>query len=165
MFKENCGPLDRAAIERRDDVLVFSTPPLEQDVEVTGPVQLVLYAATDGPDTDFTATLVDVHPRGAAINICEGIVRARYRESMETTALIEPNRVYQYTVSLWETSNVFKAGHQIRLEISSSNFPRFARNLNTGGDLATETDIRVANQTIFHDADHPTHLVLPVIPR
>ncbi|MEA2526575.1 MAG: uncharacterized protein QOF73_3802, partial [Thermomicrobiales bacterium] len=165
MFKENCGPLDRAAVERRDDVLVFSTPPLEQDVEVTGPVQLVLYAATDGPDTDFTATLVDVHPRGAAINICEGIVRARYRESMETTALIEPNRVYQYTVSLWETSNVFKAGHQIRLEISSSNFPRFARNLNTGGDLATETDIRVANQTIFHDADHSTHLVLPVIPR
>ena len=138
------APSTAPPIERRDDVLVFSTPPLEQDVEVTGPIKLVLYAATDGPDTDFTATLVDVHPRGAAINICEGIIRARYRESMEHPTLIEPDRVYEYTVDLWETSNVFKAGHQIRLEISSSNFPRFARNLNTGGDLATETEIRVA---------------------
>ncbi len=165
MFRENCGPLDRSAIERRDDVLVFSTPPLEQDVEVTGPIKLVLYAATDGPDTDFSATLIDVHPRGAAINICEGIIRARYRESMENPTLIEPNRVYEYTVDLWETSNVFKAGHQIRLEVSSSNFPRFARNLNTGGELATETEIWVANQTIHHDAEHPSHLILPVIPR
>jgi putative CocE/NonD family hydrolase len=165
MFRENCGPLDRSAVERRDDVLVFSSPPLDQDTEVTGPIRFVLYAATDGPDTDFTATLVDVHPRGAAINICEGIVRARYRESLEHPTPVEPGRVYQYTVDLWETSNVFKAGHQIRLEVSSSNFPRFARNLNTGGELATETELRTAHQTVFHDGERPSHLLLPVIPR
>jgi putative CocE/NonD family hydrolase len=165
MFVENCGPLDRAAVERRDDVLVYSTPALERDVEVTGPVKLVLYAATDGPDTDFTATLVDVYPHGRAISVCEGIVRARFRESVEGPTLIEPGRVYRYAIDLWETSNVFKAGHRLRLEISSSNFPRFARNLNTGGDLATETEMRVARQTIFHDGTYPSHLVLPVIPQ
>lgn len=164
MFLENTGPRDRRAIERRDDVLVFTTPPLETDVEVTGPVKLVLHAATDGVDTDFTATLVDVYPRGQAINICEGIVRARFRESLESPSPIEPDRVYEYSVDLWETSNVFKAGHAIRLEVSSSNFPRFNRNLNTGGELATETELRVANQTIFHDASRPSRLVLPVIP-
>jgi putative CocE/NonD family hydrolase len=165
MFIENCGPIDRASVERRDDVLVYTTPTLTEDVEVTGPVKLVLYAETDALDTDFTATLCDVHPRGKSINICEGIIRARYRESMEHTTLIEPNTVYEYTVDLWETSNVFKAGHQIRLEISSSNFPRFARNLNTGADVSADAEVKTANQTIYHDTVRPSHLVLPVIPR
>lgn len=165
MFLENCGPMDRSGLQRRDDVLVYSTPPLDQDVEITGPINLVLHAATDCVDTDFTATLIDVHPDGKAINICEGIIRARYRDSMESPTLLEPGRHYAYQVDLWETSNLFRAGHQIRVEISSSNFPRFARNLNTGGELATETEMRTANQTIFHDHLRPSYLLLPVIPR
>ncbi|MBX3071047.1 MAG: CocE/NonD family hydrolase [Thermomicrobiales bacterium] len=165
MFLENCGPLDRSELEQRDDILVYSTPPLERDTEVTGPIKLMLYASTDCVDTDFSGTLIDVHPDGKAINLCEGIARARYRESLESPTLIEPGQTYQYTIDLWETSNLFKAGHQIRVEISSSNFPRFARNLNTGGDIASETEMRVANQTIFHDAARPSHLILPVIPR
>jgi len=165
MFKENTGPCDRRSVERRDDVLVYSTPPLEQAVEVTGPIQLTLYAASDAPDTDFTAALIDVHPRGAAIIICDGIVRARFRDSYEDPTLIEPGQVYQYNITLWETSNLFKAGHRIRLEISSSNFPRFDRNLNTGNDAATDAEIRLAQQTIFHNEQYPSHLTLPLIPR
>lgn len=165
MFLENCGPLDRSGLERRDDILVYSTPPLAEPIEVTGPITVVLYAATDCVDTDFTATLVDVHPDGKAINICEGIVRARFRESMESPSLIEPGEVYRYEIDVWETSNLFKAGHQIRIEISSSNFPRFARNLNSGESQATGTTVKTAQQTIYHDAARPSHVVLPVIPR
>lgn len=164
MFIENNSPRDRRPVERRDDVLVYTTAPLQHDLEVTGPVKLVLYAATDGPDTDFTATLVDVHPHGKALHLCEGIVRARFRDSLEAPSLIQAGHVYEFTIDLWETSNLFKAGHSIRLEVSSSNFPRFNRNLNTGGELATETEMRVAQQTIFHDAARPSRLVLPVIP-
>ncbi len=163
MMRGNTGPRDRRSVEQRDDVLVYSSDPLPHDVEVTGPVALVLYAASDAVDTDFTATLVDVHPDGPAINICEGIVRARFRESVETETLIEPGRPYSYRISLWETSNVFKRGHRIRVEISSSNFPRFNRNLNTGEDLATGSRWRRARQTIFHNADQPSHLLLPVV--
>jgi putative CocE/NonD family hydrolase len=165
MFKENTGPCDRRSVERRDDVLVYSTPPLEQAVEVTGPIQLTLYAASDALDADFTAALIDVHPRGAAIIICDGIVRARFRDSYEDPTLIEPGQVYQYNITLWETSNLFKAGHRIRLEISSSNFPRFDRNLNTGNDAATDEEIRLAQQTIFHNEQYPSRLTLPLIPR
>ncbi|MDP6699995.1 MAG: CocE/NonD family hydrolase, partial [Candidatus Latescibacteria bacterium] len=165
MFAENTGPRDRRAVERRDDVLVYSTPPLAEDVEVTGPVELTLYAASDAPDTDFTAALVDVHPRGAAIIICDGIIRARFRESYEAPAPIDPGRVYEYRIALWETSNLFKAGHRIRLEVSSSNFPRFDRNLNSGRDPATDTEMRIARQRIFHDAQYPSHITLPLIPR
>ena len=165
MFKENTGPCDRRALERRDDVLVYSTPVLEEAVEVTGPIRLTLYAASDGLDTDFTAALIDVHPRGAAIIICDGIVRARFRDSYTDPTLIEPSRVYEYQITLWETSNLFKAGHRIRLEVSSSNFPRFDRNLNTGADGANDTDMRIARQTIFHNGQYPSHLTLPLIPR
>ena len=165
MFAENTGPRDRRAVVRRDDVLVYSTPLLAEDVEVTGPVELTLYAASDAPDTDFTAALVDVHPRGDAIIICDGIIRARFRESYEAPAPIDPGRVYEYRIALWETSNLFKAGHCIRLEVSSSNFPRFDRNLNSGRDPATDTEMRIARQTIFHDAQHPSHITLPLIPR
>ena len=165
MFSENTGPRDRRPLERRDDVLVYSTPPLEEDVEVTGPIELTLYAASSAPDTDFTATLVDVHPRGAAIHICEGIVRARFRESYENPTPIKPGKVCEYKIVLWETSNLFKAGHRIRLEISSSNFPRFDRNLNTGNDSATDIEMRLAQQIVYHSSRHASHLTLPVIPR
>ncbi len=164
MFADNTGPKDRRPVERRDDVLVYSTDPLAEDLEVTGPVELTLYAASAAPDTDFTATLVDVHPGGKAIHLCEGIVRARFRESYETPKLIEPGTVYEYRISLWETGNVFRAGHCIRLEVSSSNFPRFDRNLNTGRETGLDADPQVARQTVFHDARCPSHLTLPVIP-
>ena len=127
--------------------------------------ELRLFAASSARDTDFTATLVDVHPGGAAIHICEGIVRARFRESYEDPTLIEPGSVYEYRFSLWETSNLFSRGHCIRLEISSSNFPRFDRNLNTGGDAGLDAEMQVARQTVFHNAQYSSHLNLPVIPR
>ena len=165
MFIGNSGPKDRRPLERRDDVLVYSTAPLASDLEVTGPVEMTLYAASSAPDTDFTATLVDVHPGGEAIHICEGIVRARFRESYEEPTLIEPDSIYEYRISLWETSNVFKTGHRIRVEISSSNFPRFDRNLNTGHTPGMDAEMQPARQTLYHEAQYPSHITLPVIPR
>jgi hypothetical protein len=134
-------------------------------VEVIGPVTVKLWAASSAPDTDFTAKLVDVEPSGYARNLTDGIVRARYRESTARGSLIEPGRVYEYTIDLWATANVFKAGHRIRLEISSSNFPRFGRNPNTGRPVAGDGELRPAMQTVFHDAERPSHVVLPVMPR
>ena len=158
------GPKDRSPNQTRDDVLVFSSEPLEQDLEVTGPVEVKLFASSSAVDTDFTATLTDVYPDGRAIHICEGIVGATFRESREEPTPIEPGKIYEYTISLWETSNVFKAGHRLRLEVTSSNFPRYARNQNTGLPLGTSAEIRQAEQTIYHDQDHPSRLVLPIIP-
>jgi len=157
------GPRDRRPVERRDDVLIYTSAPLAVDTEVTGPVELKLYAASSAVDTDFTATLADVYPDGRAVLIAEGVRGARYRESLEHPSLIEPGRVYPYTISLWETSNVFKAGHRIRLEISSSNFPRFARNQNTGEAFGTSSRIVTAQQSIFHSRQYPSRLVLPII--
>ena len=165
MFIDNNGPMDRRPVERRDDVLVYSTAPLSNDLEVTGTIDLTLYAASSAPDTDFSATLIDVHPNGSAINICEGIVRARFRESYEAPTLIDPGAIYEYKIRLWETSNVFKAGHRVRIEISSSNFPRFDRNLNTGHTPGMDAEMQVAQQTIYHNAQHPSHITLSVIPR
>lgn len=158
------GPRDRQSVQARQDVLVYTTEPLKEDTEVTGPVDLVLFAASSAVDTDFTATLTDVHPDGRAIHICEGIRGATFRESLENPTPIEPGRIYRFPISLWETSMVFKAGHRIRLEISSSNFPRYARNQNTGLPLGTSALMQKAEQTIYHDAAHPSHLILPIIP-
>lgn len=165
MFIANTGPKDRRPIERRDDVLVYSTPPLTHPVEVTGPLVLTLYAVSSAPDTDFTATLVDVYPNGKAIHITEGIVRARFRDSYTAPTLIEPGVVYAYRIVLWETSNLFQAGHSIRLEVSSSNFPRFDRNQNTGNPAGLDAALQVAQQTVYHTAQYPSHLTLPIIPR
>lgn len=165
MFIDNTGPRDRRAIQRRDDVLVYTSAPLEQAMEVTGPVQLVLYAASSAVETDFTAALVDVHPGGKAIHLCEGIVRTCFRASHRQPSPIEPGRVYAYAIHLWETSNLFRPGHSIRLEISSSNFPRFDRNLNTGRAPGMDDQMEVAQQQVRHDQSHPSHLILPVIPR
>ncbi|MCR4412822.1 MAG: CocE/NonD family hydrolase, partial [Thermoguttaceae bacterium] len=118
------GPKDRRVRQERDDVLVYTSEPLGKDLEVTGPLELRLYAASSATDTDFTATLTDVCPDGRAIHIAEGIRGARFRESLDSPTPIEPGRIYEYSISLWETSMVFKAGHRIRLEVSSSNFPR-----------------------------------------
>jgi putative CocE/NonD family hydrolase len=159
------GPRDQKEVEGRPDVLVYSTPPLEQDLEVTGPVELDLYAKSSAVDTDFTAKLVDVAPNGFAQNLTEGILRARYRDSRSTAKPIVPGTIYQYKIDLWSTSNVFLKGHRIRVEVSSSNFPRFDRNLNTGKDSATDATILKATNTVYHDAAHPSALVLPVVPR
>jgi putative CocE/NonD family hydrolase len=164
------GPHDQRAVESRDDVLIYSTPPLAQDTEITGPVSVELFAKSSAPDTDFTAKLVDVWPDGFAQNITEGILRASVRESREHPTLINPGQVYKFTIDLWSTSNVFKKGHTLRLEVSSSNFPRFDRNLNTGNQrpqLARHANpseaFVTATNVILHDADHPSAITLPVV--
>jgi putative CocE/NonD family hydrolase len=159
------GPRDQKEVEARPDVLVYSTPPLDRDTEVTGPVTLELYASSSAVDTDFTAKLVDVWPNGMAQNLTEGILRARFRESRETAKPIVPGKIYEYKIDMWATSNVFLKGHRIRLEVSSSNFPRFDRNLNTGKPASTDSTFVKATNTIYHDAAHPSALVLPVVPR
>jgi putative CocE/NonD family hydrolase len=157
------GPRDQRAVEARDDVLVYSTPALERDVEVTGQVALELWAKSSAVDTDFTAKLVDVWPNGFAQNLTEGIVRAKYRDSQEKPELLNPGQVYKFAVDLWSTSNVFKKGHKIRLEISSSNFPRFDRNPNTGENGQYATRIVKATNTVLHDSEHASALVLPLV--
>jgi putative CocE/NonD family hydrolase len=152
-------------VEARPDVLVYSTPALDKDQEVTGPVKLTLFASSSAVDTDFTAKLVDVAPDGVAHNLTEGILRARYRESTAAAKPIVPGKIYEYTIDLWSTSNVFFKGHKIRLEVSSSNFPRFDRNLNTGKPASTNSTFVKATNTIYHDSTHPSALVLPVVPR
>lgn len=159
------GPFDQSANETRSDVLIFSTPPLEKDVEATGYLQVELYAASSARDTDFTALLVDVDEKGYARFLTDGIVRARYRNGTNSPEEIVPGKIYKYTIDLWATSNLFRAGHQIRLYLSSSNFPRFNRNLNTGEPMLGATRMIKARQTIYHDASHPSALILPLIPR
>jgi putative CocE/NonD family hydrolase len=159
------GVFDQTKIEERHDVLVYTSDILTEPLEVTGPIVLKLFAASSAPDTDFTAKLVDVRPDGYAQNIAEGVIRARFRESLSSPTLITPEKVYEYTLDLWATSHVFKAGHKLRVEVSSSNFPRYDRNPNTGHDFASDTELRTARQTIFHDSRYPSHLILPVIPR
>jgi putative CocE/NonD family hydrolase len=146
-------------------VLVFSTPPLDQDLEVTGFVTVDLYAATSAADTDFTALLVDVDPTGYARFLTDGIVRARYRNTTAQPQAIVPGKVYKYTIDLWATSNVFKRGHRVRLYISSSNFPRFNRNPNTGEPMLGASRLVKARQTIYHGGESASALTLPVIPR
>lgn len=158
------GPMDQRAVERRQDVLVFSSPPLKQDLEVTGQVSIVVYAATSAPDTDFTAKLVDVFPDGEARNLTDGVLRLRYRNSLEKPELAHPGEIYKLTIDAGVTSNVFLKGHRVRVEVSSSNFPRFDRNPNTGRPIADENVLRKAEQTIYHDRVHPSHVLLPVIP-
>lgn len=159
------GPIDQSELELRSDVLVYTTPTLATDVEVTGPIQLILWAASSATDTDFTGKLVDVHPDGRAYNLCEGILRARYRHGHARPTLLTPGRPERFEIDLWVTSNLFKRGHRIRLEVSSSNFPRFDRNPNSGLPFGTDPVLRPARQTVFHDRQHPSHLLLPIIPR
>jgi putative CocE/NonD family hydrolase len=156
--------MDQRTVEKRRDLLVYSTPPLPADIEVTGPVRVILYAASTAPDTDFTAKLVDVFPNGEARNLTDGILRVRYRESLERPALMNPGSVYRLTIDAGVTSNVFLAGHRVRLEISSSNFPRFDRNPNTGRPVADEKELRKAVQTVFRDRERHSYLLLPVVP-
>ena len=159
------GAYDQRPVEARRDGLVYTSDPLNEDLEVTGPVVVKLYASTDCPDTDFTAKLVDVHPDGYAVNLCDGIIRGRYRQSTSQQELLEPGKVYEFTIDLWPTSNVFLRGHRVRVDVASANFPRFDRNPNTGRPFGQDTDLRAAHQTVYHDDAHPSHILLPVIPR
>src|SRR5262249_50479024 len=158
------GPRDQRSIEERDDVLIYSTSPLDHDLEVTGPVHLEFFAASSSVDTDFTAKLLDVAPDGTAINLTEGILRARYRDSQITPSPLVRGQVYPLSIDLWATSNVFRAGHRLRLELSSSNFPRFDRNLNTGKSAADSATWVKATNTILHDKTHSSALILSVVP-
>jgi putative CocE/NonD family hydrolase len=158
------GPLDQRAVEKRRDVLVYDSRPLREDMEVTGPIKVILHVSTSAPDTDFTAKLVDVFPDGYARNLTDGILRLRYRHSLEKPVPARPNEVYPITIDAGVTSNVFRAGHRLRIDISSSNFPRFDRNPNTGRPVADETELRNALQVVYHDRQHPSHVLLPVIP-
>jgi len=156
------GPADQRSIEARPDVLTYTTPPLERDTEVTGPVRIRLWACSSAPDTDFVGRLVDVYPDGRAYNLTDGIVRARFRDGSPAN-LLEPGRPYAFDIDLWSTSNVFKTGHRIRLQVCSSNFPRWDRNPNTGHPFGQDDEVCVAEQTILHDRDHPSQVVLPLV--
>ena len=159
------GAFDQSEIEKREDVLVYTSAPLKTNMTVIGQVNVKLWAISSAPDTDFTAKLVDVHPDGYAQNILDRLVRARYRRGSKLPpSFIEPGKAYEYEIELGNTSTVFKVGHQIRLEVSSSNFPHYVRNQNTTDDVGTSTRMRAAHQVILHDEDHRSHLALPVVP-
>ena len=158
------GGMDQSDLETRHDVLVYTSAALEQGVEVTGPLEVVLYVSSTTRDTDFTAKLVDVYPDGRAYNIQEGILRARYREGFDKKVWMRSGEVYELRIDLQATSNYYPPGHRIRLEISSSNFPRFDRNLNTGGNNFDETEWNIAKNTVHHSGNYLSHIVLPVIP-
>jgi hypothetical protein len=165
------GSKDTLPLSARSDVLVFQTPELEEDVEVTGPLTVNLWASSSAVDTDFTVKLIDVHPPNADFpdgfcqNISDSIIRARYRDSRDRPELMDPGEIYPFEIVMYPTSNLFGKGHRIRLDISSSNFPRFDINPNTGGPLGRDRRLVIAEQAVYHDPDHPTHIVLPIIPR
>lgn len=158
-------------LSARNDIVVFQTEPLEADLEVTGEIEVKLYASSSAVDTDFTAKLIDVYPPSAAwpggfdLNIGDGIVRGRFRESLKTEKLMTPGEVYEFTIKLYPSANVFKKGHRIRVDISSSNFPRFDVNPNTGEPLNRQRLEKIADQTIHHNPAHASHIILPVIPK
>ena len=157
-------------LSERPDVLVFQTEPLEEDVEVTGPLVVRLWISSDCPDTDFTAKLIDVappnedYPDGFAMNLTDGIIRCRYRESWERPTFMESGATYEVVIEAFPTSNLFAAGHRIRLDVSSSNYPHFDINFNTGEPEGMATRSQVATNTVWMDRDRPSHAVLPIIP-
>jgi len=164
LLEDQDGAFDQRPLDWRRDVLVYQTAPLETALEVTGEPTVHLFAASSARDTDFTVKLVDVHPDGFAQNLCYGILRARFRNGYDAPELLEPGRVYELTIRLNPISNRFLVGHRLRVDLSSSDFPSFDRNHNTGGDGVTETEMVVARQTLFHDAARPSRISVPVIP-
>lgn len=157
-------PLDQRALAGRRDVMIYQTPPLSEPVEVTGPIEVKLWASSSARDTDFVIKLLDVWPDGFVQELCHGIVRARYRHSFDAPSLLEPGCICGYTIRVNPTSNQFQQGHRIRLDVTSSDFPNFDRNHNTGGDDYREDTLVVARQRIFHDRKRPSHVILPIIP-
>ncbi|MET7772558.1 CocE/NonD family hydrolase [Nocardia sp. NPDC005366] len=162
-----CGPVDQREVAGRNDVLCYATPVLDEAVEVTGPIRVTLFVSSSAADTDFTAKLVDVFPDGTALNLCDGILRARYRGGLDREEFMEPGTIYEVTIDMAATANVFLPGHRIRLDVSSSNFPRYDRNTNTGGVIARESEEQMipAVNRVHHGPEHPSRLVLPIISR
>lgn len=162
----NVGPKDQRSVEQRSDVLCYTSESLTEPIEIIGQVKAVVYASSSAKDTDWTVKLVDVHPNGHAFYVMEGILRGRYHKSLEQAELLEIGKVYQFEIDLWATAHVFKPGHRIRVEISSSNFPRYDVNTNTGGDISKDhrEDIVQAVNKIYHTSEYPSHIILPVIP-
>lgn len=157
------GPRDQRPVEARQDVLVYSTEILKEPVTIAGPVEMRLSAATDGRDTDFVTKLVDVFPDGSAINLAEGILRARFHRGLDRMELLEPGKMYEFVIDMRGTANVFQPGHRIRVDVTSSNFPQYDRNPNTGEDLGVSARVRTAKQTVFHGGAGRSHIVLPVV--
>ena len=164
-FAQIGGPDDYREVEQRADVLVYTSDALTEDMEVCGPLRVHLSAASSALDTDFMAKLIDVWPNGFAQRLNDGMVRARFREGMDKPSLIEPGRVYSYDLDLWNTCQLYQKGHRIRVEVSSSAFPKYDRNLNTGEALGQTTRMAVAQQKIYHDREHPSYVILPIVPR
>jgi uncharacterized protein len=158
------GPYDQRPLEQRSDVLAYTSEVLSEPVAIAGPVAMKLVASTDGRDTDWMIKLVDVTANGFAMPIAEGMLRARFRRGLDQPELLEPGRAYEYNIDLTGTANVFLSGHRIRVDITSSNFPQFDRNPNTGDDLGSQASVRVATQTVFHDRGRPSRIILPVVP-
>jgi len=155
------GAQDQKDAEKREDVLVYSTEPLEKGIEITGPVKMILYASSSAIDTDYMVKMVDVFPSGKAYNILDAGLRARYRNGEDNPLLIESGIIYKYEIELGNTSNYFRKGHQIRIEITSSNFPRFDINSNLGGS-GKPGEYIIAEQKIFHNREFPSHLLIPI---
>jgi hypothetical protein len=159
------GPVNQSPIERRNDVVCYATNPLEQDIEIAGPLTLHLFASTSAKDTDFTAKFIDVYHDGAAYNIADGIIRARFRKSVFQPEFLRPAEVYEFSIDMWHTSNLFRKGHRIRIDISSSNFPRFDRNMNTGNPIGIDTSGFPATQNVYHQPKYASYIDLPMIER
>jgi putative CocE/NonD family hydrolase len=159
----SAGSFDQRRMEARHDILVYTSDPLEEGVEISGSIEATLYISSDAKDTDFTIKLIDVYPDGRAYNLDETILRARYREGFDTQVFMSEGEVYELTMSPMSTSNYFDTGHRIRIEVSSSNFPRFTRNLNTGGNNYDETEGVVANNTVHHSKEYPSQIRLPMV--
>ncbi len=158
------GPMDQRELEKRPDVLVFQTEPLEESVQVIGRVTVKLWASSSCVDTDFVAKLMDVYPDGRSMLIADGIIRGRFRKSLSREELLEPGAVYEFDIDLWSTAIIFNKGHRIKLHITSSNHPRFDINPNTGRDYSEGCEMKVAENTIYHDKKHPSHILLPIVP-
>jgi hypothetical protein len=159
------GPDDYRPVERRDDVLVYSSEPLAEATEICGPIRVRLWASSSGRDADFMAKLLDVWPGGFAQRLTDGMVRARFRDGIGAPSPIEPGRVYAYDIDAWNTCQVFGRDHRIRIEIASSAFPKYDRNPSTGEPLGMTTRLERAEQRVYHDRQHPSHVVLPIVPK
>jgi putative CocE/NonD family hydrolase len=159
------GPRDQRPVENRPDVLIFTSGELSDPIEITGTVKVKLWASSTAVDTDFTAKLCDVYPDGRSIIVADGIIRARHRNSLEKSEMMEPGKVYEFEIDLWNTSLVFSKGHRFRVAISSSNSPRFEPNPNTGKPSGMDDETKIATNTIYVDAEHPSHILAPVVLR
>ena len=157
------GPREQKKIEHRNDILIYNTEPLENDIEVTGPIEMILYASSDCKDTDFTCKLIDVFPDGKSINIAQGIQRARYRDSWENPELLDSGKIYKFTIDMWSSSNYFFKNHKIRIEISSSNFPRFDVNPNTGEPIGRHSHSIIARNSLHTNDKYPSNVSLSIV--